>query len=673
MRTRAPLLLAFVAFALAGGCRSREATVQFDSAAAYLPFAQQIEYPDVRPLEDGLPPVAETQPPPSLRFPQSQEKWPMTLEEAIKTALANSEVIREIGGRIVQSPAQTSTVYDPAVSESDPRLGVEAALSDFDAQFATQLFLEQTDRRFNNTFAGTGRDKLFSNLGDFRAGVSKTAATGTQLYLEHRTAYNRNDSPANRFPSAYDAVILGGFRHPLLQGSGVEFNRIAGPDATPGNYNGVLIARIRTDISLADFEAAVRDLVRDVERTYWELYFAYRDFDAKHRGRELALDSWRIANSEYVFGRAHVGDEALARQQYYLAQSAMENALCGTPEGAGGTYALERRLRTLLGLPPTDGRMIVPVDEPQLVDIRFDWPESLALALSRRVELRKQRWLIKQRELELVAARNFQRMRLDVVGEYRWRGWGDELLSSGNSAFADLLSGDLQEWRFGLELRTPVGNRVGHAAVRHAELQLAREHARHREMERQIASDLAGGFTELDRAYAVCRSRYNQTVAAQIRLTTQDLRTSRGVDRLFFALDAQREFVTALSSYFRAVVDYELALLNLHFARGTLLDNHQVYLAEGRWCEEAYASAAKLARNFRQTSLNYVMARPPAVSAGPYTQTAPETVPENAPLSASPTPVPTGPPPERLPPLPPPEELPQPGNPPTLGGAGGTQ
>ena len=73
----------------------------------------------------------------------------------------------------------------------------------------------------------------------------------------------------------------------------------------PGNYNGVLIARIRSDISLADFETAVRNLVRDVENNYWELYYAYRDLDTKLTARDAARETWenrklRLENG--VFG-----------------------------------------------------------------------------------------------------------------------------------------------------------------------------------------------------------------------------------------------------------------------------------------------------------------------------------------------------------------------------------
>ena len=63
-------------------------------------------------------------------------------------------------------------------------------------------------------------------------------------------------------------------RHPLLRGAGTEFNHIAGPHSRLGTYRGLWIARIDEHKSALELEQAVRDLVRDVAFTYWELYFA---------------------------------------------------------------------------------------------------------------------------------------------------------------------------------------------------------------------------------------------------------------------------------------------------------------------------------------------------------------------------------------------------------------
>ena len=100
----------------------------------------------------------------------------------------------------------------------------------------------------------------------------------------------------------------------------MEFNRIAGPDAVPGVYTGVLIARINTDIGLNNFEMAVRDLVADIETQYWELYFAYRDLDAKLAARNRALETWRRIRALYETGR--LGGEAEKEAQARLSTSA---------------------------------------------------------------------------------------------------------------------------------------------------------------------------------------------------------------------------------------------------------------------------------------------------------------------------------------------------------------
>ncbi|MEN0110684.1 MAG: hypothetical protein AAF805_08160, partial [Planctomycetota bacterium] len=67
----------------------------------------------------------------------------LSLEEAVRFALANARVMRDLGGVVSTPDALVSTVYDPALVFSDPRFGEEAALSAFDARFAAGAFFEK--------------------------------------------------------------------------------------------------------------------------------------------------------------------------------------------------------------------------------------------------------------------------------------------------------------------------------------------------------------------------------------------------------------------------------------------------------------------------------------------------------------------------------------------------
>ncbi len=46
-------------------------------------------------------------------------------------------------------------------------------------------------------------------------------------------------------------------------------------------------------------------------------------------------------------------------------------------------------------------------------------------------------------------------------------------------------------------------------------------------------------------------------------------------------LDAQRRLADSESSYYRSLAEYAVAIKNVHFAKGTLLDYDGIHLSEG--------------------------------------------------------------------------------------------
>ncbi len=60
----------------------------------------------------------------------------------------------------------------------------------------------------------------------------------------------------------------------------------------------------------------------------------------------------------------------------------------------------------LLGWSANDGRLIRPSDRPTVALTKFDWNSVLGEALNRNIDLRQQKWVVKQKELELISAKN---------------------------------------------------------------------------------------------------------------------------------------------------------------------------------------------------------------------------------------------------------------------------
>jgi len=658
------------------GCAMRHAPddLTFDPALAHFQhLSAEIEYPDVESCSYAE--HVTTPPPITIDTTAPPEYWDLSLHEAIQIALAHSAVLKDLGSLLhdTRNVQIIRTAYGPAITETDPQLGIEAALSAFDASFEASAFFEKNDRALNNVFFGGGTRILQQDLHRYQSQISKRSATGGEFTARKIFDYDANNSPGNNDPALPWGVQLEGeFRQPLFQGAGVDFNRIAGPGATPGNYNGVVIARVRADVSQSEFEIGVRSLVNAVENLYWELYFAYRDLDAKIAARNRALQIWRSIENLRVTGRrgGDVEQEALAREQYFRLEEEVQNALTGRPadrvrsntfRGAGGVHSAERRLRLLMGIPVTDGRLIRPSQEPLTARIVFAWEELVAESLTRRPELRLQKWLIKESELELAASKNFLLPRVDAVGRYRFRGLGHDLTNAErqtmrfDNAVQDLTTGDFQEWQLGVEVELPFGFRRAHAAVRHAELQLTRRQAILDAQEQEVVHDLSAAFADVQRSYATSQTTFNRRLAAQQALQALDYKFQDADEgeklRLFdLLLNAQRRLTEAEAAYYHAQVEYTLAVKNVHLQKGSLLDYNEIYLAEGPWPEKAYDDDARRASDQLQPppAVANLHTAPRPVSRGPYGQrTAPTeavlAAPPHAPEEVVPTPGPIRP------------------------------
>jgi outer membrane protein TolC len=642
---------------VASGCAPRQPFYFFEDGdlSHYVGSIQKLEYPDSDqpPLDEAAGAVD----PLTLSNPSFDNIWELSLEEAIRTSLENGKVLRNLGGRfasfggprpqtgepavsLLTSPQQTPTIYDPAITETEPFRGVEAALALFDAQLTSSLTWERQNRpqNVNPTGALIFQQKLLGDQGNWTSGIQKRSATGATWGFANSTIYDNNNSPIREIPATWTTNYDFSFNQPLLQGAGVTYNRIAGPDPFDNIFGrplfrGVLLARINADISLADFEAGVRNLISDTEQSYWELYFAYRNLEARKAGRDSSLEAWRKVHALYVEqSRGGEADkEAQAREQYFFFRSEVEQALTDV-------YRCENRLRYMMGISASDGRLIRPADEPTTARISFDWQQSLVEALSRSAELRKQKWVIKQRELELVAAKNLILPRLDMVGRWRFLGMGEQLINQnynpynadgganpdplvGTDAYSTLFSGQFQEWQAGAQFQMPLGFRRELATVRHFQLQLARERARLQDEELEASHALVEAVRNVDTNFALAQTNFNRRVAAERQVEAVQAAYDANTVTLDQLLDAQRRRAEAESSYYRSLVDYNRSISQLHFRKGSLLEYNGVFLAEGPWPGKAYFDAHRRARQ-RDASLylDYGHSRPGVFSRGAVSQ-----------------------------------------------------
>lgn len=652
--TRLFLLCAWMALT---GCRPIQPFYLHEDGdlSHYINKATRAEHPDVNVAP--LPEVSSAEKPLTITNPEPREMWDLHLEDCVSMALANSKVIRggqaarlQNGqltagtneGSLVLNPRAFASSYNPAVVESNPgiindapnvdggtaniRQGVEAALSEFDAQFSVigngpnQQFLGHTDRPQNiPAGAAFGLPKVQTTNGGVTTQLTKKTIEGTQFTIRNSNGYDRGLTRPSTFQpltSVWTSTMEAEFRHPLLRGRGAQINRMP-----------IMIARIGNDIEIMALQGQLQDMLNNIEIRYWDLHFAYRTLETTKVGRDSALNIWRIVYDKKQAGAQTTQEEAQAREQYFSFRAQVENAL-------RNLYDTENELRLLMGLAATDGRLIRPIDEPTFARVNFEWTDVLAEAVARRPELISKRWEIKQRELELIWARNRLLPQLDVGGVYRWVGMGDDLINAnrtgldfpqqGSTAYEELFGGKYQEWGVFFNYTMPVGFRRELAGVRHAQLRLARDKAVLEDMELDVSTGLAKAIRNLDTNYQLVNTNANRWVATRQEVEAVQASYDAGRTALDLVLEAQRRRALAQNAFWNSVAEYNKSIADLHTRKGSIMEYNNVAFEEGPWPQKAYWDAMARARE-RDAGhyIDYGFTRPAVVSRGEIPQGAP--------------------------------------------------
>ena len=112
---------------LAGGCAPRQPFYFFEDGdlSHYVGAIQKLEYPDTeqQPLDEA----AGTHEPMMLSNAKFDQIWELSLEEAIRTALENGKVLRNLGGRFGSFGGPRPQTGEPPVSLLTAPAGAPAA------------------------------------------------------------------------------------------------------------------------------------------------------------------------------------------------------------------------------------------------------------------------------------------------------------------------------------------------------------------------------------------------------------------------------------------------------------------------------------------------------------------------------------------------------------------
>ena len=536
-----------------------------------------------------------------LRAPNPDERWHLSIGEAIRMGLANSSIIRQNAqfmspnNPVMQSPDAVPSAFDPIIQNAGVLFGsrgVDASLSDFDPRLTvtSKVSRDEIAQNTSNPASAPQGNVLATEGVQTQARLEQQLLSGGIFGINNNWNYLQSNQPQQLFNSSWTGVLGVDYRQPLWAGSGETFTSIAGPltqRARGFSYvnQGVVIAHINKRLSEIDLQENLQNLLREIGDLYWELYQSHQDYASEVKTSKHAKDLW-----ERAVGRRGIDpgvEEAQAEDAYYESKAREETTL-------SNLYLNEAKFRRLLGLSLDDPRLIYPSDKPREEEVSLNRAKCLYEALVNRTELCRQKINVQSLELQLIAARKLVAPKLDFVSGYGMNGFGNHFFGSTapdnnpninpNNAFvntgaaSNLFSSKETSWNLGFEYSIPLWLRQEKAQVRQLEMRIVKGRAALAAQEDEVAYELNSTLMTIKRSLSVSKITKKRVEAAGRRVIAAESEYKAGNKSNDLALRALTSQAQAQAAYHRSIAEYNKSLRDLLFRTGRLLPTDGVLL-----------------------------------------------------------------------------------------------
>lgn len=462
---------------------------------------------------------------------------PLTYEAALQAALAQNPTLqmavqdqKAADGRLLSARA----TFRPTLTAN---AGTSGSLSE-------------------SLFFGTAPSVSGSNRWDAGFGLSQYAATGTAVGLNFSTDYSRSEEVTYTFESIdfvipsqswYNSYLNVSLTQSLLQGFRTAYN-----------LQGVHAAEASAQITEANARASRQQVLAEVSRAYWDLYYQQQLKVISQQGLELALEQERVV-------KALVADGRLASVEATRIGAAVAQARRALLTADAGALAAADQLRTLMGQTP--GTPIEVASTPVMPpDLSLDEEQVIQAVLAGSPELAALKIAEQNAALATRQARHGLLPELSATATYALQGYENSFSSS----LSEMFGGALPQWTLGANLSVPLGNAADRGSY---QAQAA---------EAEKASLQVASTTNSLRQAARAQVRALQTARLSVELAGQNLQLAEETLRAEQArfgegrtlqqdlIQSARDRDTARVEYQRALTDYQLALVELMRLQGTL-------------------------------------------------------------------------------------------------------
>ena len=460
------------------------------------------------------------------------------LDEAVMHALVNNLDIRVLS-------------FEPAISREKT---IEAA-SEFDyTVFGSASYTKEDVRTASTLVAGQSKTHVFE------AGVKQKFVSGAEWSLTWALVRAWDNTGFTAPNPNYQPTLVFQVSQPLLRDAWGEVN-----------LANLHVAQLNQKISMAQFREKVEEVATEVISTYWSLAQVRRDLQIAK-----SLLEKTDKTLERVKSRGELDATAVQINQI---KQALETRRAAVVQAQKNVVDVQDSLAKLLA----DAQInvlgeyeIIPVSDPNSELAKIEPEQRLTEALKHNPTLEQARLAIEVAGIGVNVAQKQKLPQLNLTASAALQGLDDSV----GKAYDWLFTGNYFGWSYGLSLEYPLGNRQREAELRRNKFERLKAITTLQNLSDQVAVQVKERIRQVNSTYLQWQIQQQAVQAAKIELQAlEDTELIRGQltpEFLLVKLSAQASLADAQRSELQAITDYNIALVELARATGTVLELHPV-------------------------------------------------------------------------------------------------
>jgi outer membrane protein len=394
-----------------------------------------------------------------------------------------------------------------------------------------------------------------SELRASEVGIEKPLPTGGSIGVS--VPFSEGDYDSGGLA---EAAISFSYIQSLLRGAGTRINT-----------QSIRIAGHQWNIISARTKLAAIYLLANADIAYWRLYAARKELDVRHEQYKLAQNQLSYARKMVVAGSA-------PKIEIVRAEAGLASRLEAVISAETTVQSRVRDLQRIMNrsdIPMEVNTDIMPLTEPNPLGLELDKEALAEQALENRMDIIELEQLLTIDDLSIELARNAILPDLTVNYTYAGRTRGRSL----GSTLEDLTRGTFDDHSVSLSAAIPLGNEAAKARLQAARLTRKQDLARRERLRQIIRQDVYEAVSELDKNWRRILAAEQGVTAAERDYSVEQSQFQLGRRTSTDVLFAVTRLADAQLSKIRALVDYEIAQINLARATGTLLGHGQIYIS----------------------------------------------------------------------------------------------